>query len=69
MSGIVGIFDLEGKPEIEAKVENVVQTNRSTTLGKGNWLVYVRNREGTPVFQKRIVVKDEERVPVLLTSR
>jgi UDP-3-O-[3-hydroxymyristoyl] N-acetylglucosamine deacetylase/3-hydroxyacyl-[acyl-carrier-protein] dehydratase len=28
--------DLEGKPEIEARVENVVQTNRSTTLGKGN---------------------------------
>ena len=29
-------MDLEGKPEIEARVENVVQTNRSTTLGKGN---------------------------------
>lgn len=29
-------IDLEGKPEIEARVENVVQTNRSTTLGKGN---------------------------------
>ena len=28
--------DLEGRPEIEARVENVVQTNRSTTLGKGN---------------------------------
>ncbi len=28
--------DLEGKPEIEAKVENVVETNRSTTLGRGN---------------------------------
>jgi UDP-3-O-[3-hydroxymyristoyl] N-acetylglucosamine deacetylase / 3-hydroxyacyl-[acyl-carrier-protein] dehydratase len=28
--------DLEGKPEIEARVENVVETNRSTTLGKGN---------------------------------
>jgi UDP-3-O-[3-hydroxymyristoyl] N-acetylglucosamine deacetylase / 3-hydroxyacyl-[acyl-carrier-protein] dehydratase len=28
--------DLEGKPEIEARVENVSQTNRSTTLGKGN---------------------------------
>ncbi len=28
--------DLEGKPEIEARVENVVQTNRSTTLGKGS---------------------------------
>src|SRR4029077_7431140 len=28
--------DLEGKPEIEARIENVVQTNRSTTLGKGN---------------------------------
>jgi UDP-3-O-[3-hydroxymyristoyl] N-acetylglucosamine deacetylase/3-hydroxyacyl-[acyl-carrier-protein] dehydratase len=29
-------MDLEGKPEIEARVDNVVQTNRSTTLGKGN---------------------------------
>lgn len=28
--------DLDGKPEIEAKVENVVDTQRSTTLGKGN---------------------------------
>jgi len=28
--------DLEGKPEIEARIENVVQTNRSTTIGKGN---------------------------------
>jgi UDP-3-O-[3-hydroxymyristoyl] N-acetylglucosamine deacetylase/3-hydroxyacyl-[acyl-carrier-protein] dehydratase len=28
--------DLEGKPEVEARVENVTETNRSTTLGKGN---------------------------------
>ena len=28
--------DLEGKPEVEASIENVVETNRSTTLGKGN---------------------------------
>ena len=28
--------DLEGKPEIEARVENVVEVNRSTTIGKGN---------------------------------
>jgi len=28
--------DLDGKPEIEARIENVIQTNRSTTLGKGN---------------------------------
>ncbi len=28
--------DLDGKPEIEARVENVSQTNRSTTLSKGN---------------------------------
>lgn len=27
--------DLEGKPEIDARVDNVTQTNRSTTLGKG----------------------------------
>ena len=28
--------DLEGKPEVEARVENVSETNRSTTLAKGN---------------------------------
>ena len=28
--------DLEGKPEVEAKIENVIETSRSTTIGKGN---------------------------------
>src|SRR5476649_1282891 len=28
--------DLDGKPEIEARVENIGETNRSTTLTKGN---------------------------------
>jgi UDP-3-O-[3-hydroxymyristoyl] N-acetylglucosamine deacetylase/3-hydroxyacyl-[acyl-carrier-protein] dehydratase len=28
--------DLDGKPEIEARVENISETNRSTTLAKGN---------------------------------
>jgi UDP-3-O-[3-hydroxymyristoyl] N-acetylglucosamine deacetylase/3-hydroxyacyl-[acyl-carrier-protein] dehydratase len=32
--------DLEGKPEIEARVENVADTNRSTTLAKGNVKVH-----------------------------
>jgi UDP-3-O-[3-hydroxymyristoyl] N-acetylglucosamine deacetylase/3-hydroxyacyl-[acyl-carrier-protein] dehydratase len=32
--------DLEGKPEIDARVENVVETNRSTTIGKGNTKVH-----------------------------
>ena len=32
--------DLDGKPEIEAKVENVSETNRSTTLAKGNVKVH-----------------------------
>jgi len=32
--------DLEGKPEIEARIENVTETNRSTTLGKGNVKVH-----------------------------
>ncbi len=32
--------DLEGKPEIEARVENVAETNRSTTLGKGNTKIH-----------------------------
>ncbi len=33
-------IDLEGKPEIEARVENVVENNRSTTLAKGNTRVH-----------------------------
>jgi UDP-3-O-[3-hydroxymyristoyl] N-acetylglucosamine deacetylase/3-hydroxyacyl-[acyl-carrier-protein] dehydratase len=32
--------DLEGKPEIEAKVENVLENDRSTTLGKGNTRIH-----------------------------
>lgn len=32
--------DLEGKPEIEAHLDNVVETTRSTTLGKGNVRVH-----------------------------
>ncbi len=32
--------DLEGKPEIEARIENVVENNRSTTLAKGNTRVH-----------------------------
>jgi UDP-3-O-[3-hydroxymyristoyl] N-acetylglucosamine deacetylase/3-hydroxyacyl-[acyl-carrier-protein] dehydratase len=32
--------DLEGKPEIEARVENISETNRSTTLAKGNVKVH-----------------------------
>src|ERR1700761_2415426 len=32
--------DLEGRPEIEARVENVAETNRSTTLAKGNVKVH-----------------------------
>ncbi len=32
--------DLDGKPEIEARVENVSETNRSTTLAKGNTRIH-----------------------------
>jgi UDP-3-O-[3-hydroxymyristoyl] N-acetylglucosamine deacetylase / 3-hydroxyacyl-[acyl-carrier-protein] dehydratase len=32
--------DLEDKPEIEARIENVSETNRSTTLGRGNIRVH-----------------------------
>ncbi len=32
--------DLEGRPEIEARVENIFETNRSTTLAKGNVKVH-----------------------------
>jgi len=33
-------MDLEGKPEIEARVENVIENNRSTTLAKGNTRIH-----------------------------
>lgn len=33
-------IDLDGKPEIEARVENVSETNRSTTLARGNVKVH-----------------------------
>src|SRR4051812_36597161 len=33
-------IDLDGKPEIEARVENVGETNRSTTLVKGSVKVH-----------------------------
>ena len=29
-------LDLDGKPEVEARIENVSETNRSTTLSRGN---------------------------------
>jgi UDP-3-O-[3-hydroxymyristoyl] N-acetylglucosamine deacetylase/3-hydroxyacyl-[acyl-carrier-protein] dehydratase len=32
--------DLDGKPEIEARVEYVTETNRSTTIGKGNCKIH-----------------------------
>ena len=32
--------DLEGKPEIEARVEHVSDTNRSTTIAKGNTKIH-----------------------------
>jgi UDP-3-O-[3-hydroxymyristoyl] N-acetylglucosamine deacetylase/3-hydroxyacyl-[acyl-carrier-protein] dehydratase len=32
--------DLEGKPEIEARIENVIETNRSTTISKGNTKIH-----------------------------
>lgn len=33
-------IDLDGKPEIEARIENVSETNRSTTIAKGNVKVH-----------------------------
>jgi UDP-3-O-[3-hydroxymyristoyl] N-acetylglucosamine deacetylase/3-hydroxyacyl-[acyl-carrier-protein] dehydratase len=32
--------DLEGRPEIEARIENVTETSRSTTIAKGNTRVH-----------------------------
>lgn len=32
--------DLDGKPEIEARIENVTETNRSTTISRGNVKVH-----------------------------
>src|SRR6266516_5423753 len=33
-------LDLDGRPEIEARIENVSDTTRSTTLSKGNIRVH-----------------------------
>ncbi len=33
-------MDLDGKPELDARVDNVVDTNRSTTLGKGGLKIH-----------------------------
>ena len=33
-------IDLDGKPEIEARIENVTETNRSTTIARGNVKVH-----------------------------
>jgi UDP-3-O-[3-hydroxymyristoyl] N-acetylglucosamine deacetylase / 3-hydroxyacyl-[acyl-carrier-protein] dehydratase len=33
-------IDLDGKPELDARVDNVVDTNRSTTLGKGGLKIH-----------------------------
>ena len=32
--------DLDGRPEVEASINNVVETSRSTTLGKGNVRIF-----------------------------
>lgn len=40
-----------------------------TTLAKGTWLVYVRNQEGTPAFQKRLEISDSQKREMQLTSR
>lgn len=68
-SGVRLLFVNSDQDDQQQTVTADGQGRFEATLAKGNWLVYVRNREGTPVFQKRIVVKDQERVPVLLTSR
>ena len=39
------------------------------TLAKGTWLVYVRNQEGTPAFQKRLEISDSQKREMQLTSR
>jgi hypothetical protein len=40
-----------------------------TTLTKGTWLVYVRNQEGTPAFQKRLEIREGGTSEMQLTSR
>jgi hypothetical protein len=40
-----------------------------TTLAKGTWLVYVRNQEGTPAFQKRLEIRESGNSEMQLTSR
>ncbi len=39
------------------------------TLAKGTWLVYVRNQEGTPAFQKRLEISESQKREMQLTSR
>ncbi len=39
------------------------------TLAAGSWLVYVRNREGTPVFQAKVEVNENQPRSVTLVSR
>jgi hypothetical protein len=39
------------------------------TLSSGNWLVYVRDRDGVPVFQQKFQVSDSSTVPLTLVSR
>lgn len=56
----------DGQPQTVTADEN---GRFQATLAKGSWLVYVRNGEGTPVFQKKIEVKDGETAPLQLTSR
>ena len=58
--------DLDGEQQ---SVTADGQGRFQASLAKGSWLVYVRNREGTPVFQRRISVGEADRTPITLTSR
>ncbi|MBI1917300.1 MAG: carboxypeptidase regulatory-like domain-containing protein [Planctomycetes bacterium] len=43
--------------------------NFRATLANGSWLVYVRNRDGVPVFQAKIDVTERPSPPLTLVSR
>jgi hypothetical protein len=58
--------DVDGRQQsVTADRQGRFQTN----LGSGNWLVYVRNREGIPVYQARIDLTAQQTRQMTLVSR
>ena len=45
--------DLDGQPEIDAAIENVAETSRSTTLSKGSVKLHTVNTFSPPLLVRR----------------